>query len=248
MTDGKPAAAGRQRRGGFWLLTALALVALAILIALGNWQVQRLAWKEGLIDAIAERMAGAPLPLEQVEDRFARTRDVDYLPVMANGTFEHGREQHFFATHQGASGYYVYTPLRLGDGRALFVNRGFVPFDRKDAQTRTEGQIAGLVTVTGLARDPLAEKPGGVYENDPAANIFYWKDLEAMTANAGLDRARVLPFFVDSDAAPNPGGLPIGGVTIVNLPNSHLQYAITWYGLAVALVGVWIALVLRRRP
>lgn len=242
--------AGRERTGrrGFWLLTALALAAFAVLIALGNWQVRRLAWKEGLIDRIAERMASAPMPLADVEARFAGTGDVDYLPAMASGTFEHGREQFFFATHQGASGYYVYTPLRLADGRALFVNRGFVPFDRKDPGTREEGQTAGVVTVTGLARNPLAEKPGGVFENDVAANIYYWKDLAAMTAGAGLEPGRVLPFFLDADDAPNPGGLPVGGVTLVSLPNNHLQYAITWYGLAVALAGVWIAFVLRRRP
>ena len=248
MTQNLPDRRGRFARRGFWLLTALVLAVLAILIALGNWQVRRLAWKEGLIDTIAARMASPPLPLADVEARFADTRDVDYLPAMATGTFEHRREQHFFATHQGASGFYVYTPLRLADGRALFVNRGFVPYDRKDSGTREEGQTAGMVTVTGLARDPLEGKPGGVYENDVAQNIFYWKDLEAMTRNAGLDPAAVLPFFLDADETPNPGGLPIGGVTIVNLPNSHLQYAITWYGLAVALAGVWIVFVLRRRP
>ncbi|MFP1631738.1 SURF1 family protein [Zhengella sp. ZM62] len=248
MTDGKPAVAGRHRRGGFWLLTALALVALVILVGLGNWQVRRLAWKEGLIDRIAERMASAPLPLAGVETLFAGTGDVDYLPAMATGTFEHGGEQHFFATHQGSSGYYVYTPLRLADGRVLFVNRGFVPFDRKDPATREAGQTAGVVTVTGLARNPLAEKPGGVYENDLAANIYYWKDLEAMAASAGLDPDKVLPFFLDADDTANPGGLPVGGVTLVNLPNNHLQYAITWYGLAVALAGVWIAFAIRRRP
>ena len=73
-------------------------------------------------------------------------------------------------------------------------------------------------------------------DNDPAKNIFFWKDLDAMAASAGLPRrATVLPFFVDADATPNPGGLPIGGVTTIDLPNNHLQYALTWYGLAAAL-------------
>ncbi len=78
-------------------------------------------------------------------------------------------------------------------------------------------------------------------ENDTAKNVFYWKDLAAMTASAGLDTARTVPLFVDADATPNPGGLPLGGVTQVDLPNNHLQYAVTWYGLAVALAGVLIA-------
>lgn len=248
MTGTSPEAGGPRSARSFWLLTALTLVALAILVSLGNWQVRRLAWKEALIASIAERMASPPVPLAEVEKRFAETGDVDYLPALATGTFEHDREQHFFATHEGAAGYYVYTPLRLSDGRALFVNRGFVPFDRKDPGTRPEGQVAGTVAVSGLARNPLAAKPFSVYDNEPDENIYYWKDLAGMTVHAGMDPEKVLPFFLDADDAPNPGGLPVGGVTIVNLPNSHLQYAITWYGLAVALAGVWIAFVLRRRP
>ena len=96
------------------------------------------------------------------------------------------------------------------------------------------------MTITGLARNPLAEKPSSLLpDNDPAKNIFYWKDLAAM---AGIRRAaagaRVLPFFIDAGAEPaNPGGLPVGGVTIIDLPNNHLQYALTWYGLAAALAA-----------
>ncbi len=95
------------------------------------------------------------------------------------------------------------------------------------------------MTITGLARPPLAAKPSMlVPDNDTAKNVFYWKDLAAMTTSAGLDPARVLSLFVDADATANPGGLPIGGVTQVDLPNNHLQYAVTWYGLALALAGV----------
>ena len=101
------------------------------------------------------------------------------------------------------SGYYVYTPLALDDGRLVFVNRGFVPFDRKDPATRAAGQLAGPQTVPGLAREPLGAKPSSLLpDNDPAANIFYWKDLAAMAATAGLPAgAGVMPFFID--AAPS---------------------------------------------
>lgn len=228
--------------------TVSAAVAFAILLGLGTWQVQRLQWKEGLIAAIGERIASRPSPLGDIERRYQETGDVDYYPVTLDGEFEHDGEQFFFATHNGQSGYYVYTPLLLADGRAALVNRGFVPFDRKDAASRAEGQVHGSVTVTGLARNPLAAKPSwAVPDNDPAANIFYWKDRDAMAVNAGLDPKNVLPFFVDADAAPNPGGLPVGGVTIVSLPNNHLQYALTWYGLAAALAGVFFVWVRRRR-
>ncbi|WP_274629782.1 SURF1 family protein [Arvimicrobium flavum] len=231
-----------------WRSYAVAAVCLAILLALGTWQVERLQWKEGLLATIETRRTSEPLSLPEVEARFAETADVDYQPVRVAGAFLHDREQHFLATWKGGAGFYVYTPLELADGHVALVNRGFVPYDRKEAATRTEGQVAGEVTVTGLARNPLSGKPSSlVPDNEPAKNVFYWKDLTAMAANAGLDPTKVVPFFIDADATPNPGGLPEGGVTMFDLPNNHLQYAVTWYGLAGALVAVFGVLAWRRR-
>jgi surfeit locus 1 family protein len=223
-----------------WLAVALGGILIVILLGLGTWQVQRLHWKEALLATIAERTHAEPLSLKEVELKFGETGDIDYTPVVATGEFLHDAERHFFATWQGKSGYYVYTPLRLESGRVVFVNRGFVPFDKKNPEKRQQGQVAGIQTVRGLARNPLPGKPSIMLpDNDPDKNIFYWKDLRAMAILSGLDVDRgVLPFFVDADARPNPGGLPRGGVTIIDLPNNHLQYAITWYGLAAALAGV----------
>lgn len=228
---------------------AAVLVALAILLSLGTWQVQRLAWKEGLIATIAERRVAPPVSVSEIEAMPGVGKDIEYRTVSAEGSFDHTKERHFLATHAGQSGFYVYTPLTLADGRALFVNRGFVPYGRKDAATRGEGQVEGMVTVTGLARTRLEEKPSSlVPDNDPAKNVFYWKDLDAFAASTGIDKARVVPFFIDADAKPNPGGLPVGAVTQTDLPNSHLQYAITWYGLALALTLVSGFYLLRRKP
>ena len=232
------------------LLALLAgLVALAILLALGTWQVQRLAWKEGLIATIAQRSSSAPQPLSAIEAVFADKGDVDYTPVEASGRFLNLAESHFFATWEGASGYFVYTPFLLDDGRAVLVNRGFVPFDRKEPSTRPQGQIEGRIDIVGMARNPLAEKPSSlVPDNDLAGNIFYWKDISAMAARSGLPAgAQVLPFFIDLARTDVPGGLPIGGVTMIDLPNNHLQYAMTWYGLAAALVGVYAVWFIRWR-
>ena len=234
-----------------WATLILGGILFMILIGLGTWQVQRLHWKQDLLATIDARTHAEPLSLNEVELQYGRTGDVDYTPVTATGEFMHDAERHFFATWQGASGYYVYTPLRLETGRVVFVNRGFVPFDQKDPKTRQQGQVTGLQTVEGLARNPLPGKPSMmVPDNDPDKNIFYWKDLRAMAILSDLDVDRgVLPFFIDADARPNPGGLPRGGVTMINLPNSHLQYAITWYGLAAALAGVMGVMLYRRsRP
>ncbi len=241
----KPA---RRGRGRSLIAAGLGLAGIAILLALGTWQVQRLHWKEGLLQTIDRRMHSEPLPLAEVERRFAAEGDVAYVPVTARGVFFHAGERHFFTTWQGRSGFDVLTPLKLDDGRYVLVNRGFVPYDMKDPARRMQGQVAGEVTVTGLARDPLLEKPSSMLpDNDLAKNVFYWKDRDAMAASAGLPAGyRLVPILIDADAAPNPGGLPIGGVTIVDLPNSHLQYAVTWYGLAAALAGVLVFAL--RRP
>jgi surfeit locus 1 family protein len=228
------------------LVGVLVLAAMALLLALGTWQVERMAWKEALLERITSQLAQPPVPLATVEGALAAGEPIEYRPVSLTGTFLHDRERHFFATYEGQSGFYIYTPLRLPDGRVMFVNRGFVPYDRKEASARPEGQVPGEVTVTGLARERLEDKPSWlVPTNDPAKNIFYWKDLDAMAASADLGQPP-LPFFVDADNTPSLGGLPIGGVTIIDLPNNHLQYAVTWYGLAVALAGICIALWLRR--
>jgi surfeit locus 1 family protein len=240
--------AGRDAKGFPWVLSIATLVALAILLSLGTWQVRRLAWKEGLIATIDSRVNASPVPLAEVERTAASGGDFEYRPVATSGTYLHAKEQFFFATHEGQSGWFVYTPLQMADGRAVLVNRGFVPYDRKSPETRQDGQIGGEIEVVGLARSAPAGKPSWlVPDNQPDENVFYWKDLAAMTANAGLDPQIVVPFFIDAQRSDVPGGYPIGGVTIVELPNNHLQYAVTWYGLAAALLGVYVGMLLRRR-
>lgn len=244
--------AGAARGGWGWrqvVFLAAAMVALAILLGLGTWQVQRLGWKEDLIATIEQRVSADPRPLAEIEQLLASEGDVNYWPVTVEGTFRHAGERHFFATHEGKSGYYVYTPLELQDGRLLFINRGFVPFDLKDASKRQAGQVEGVVRLSGLARNELDGKPSMmVPDNDPAKNVFYWKDLQTMAATSGGGQPEnYLRFFVDADDAPNPGGLPVGGVTMISLPNSHLEYAITWYSLAAVLVGVVAVWLVRQR-
>jgi surfeit locus 1 family protein len=151
--NGTMLASGRRR--GLVLMLVLGTIAFALLIALGSWQVQRLYWKEELVAQIAERTQSQPLPLSEMEVKYRATGDVDYWPVRLSGTFMHEGERHFFATWEGQSGFYVYTPLKLDDGRFALVNRGFVPYDFKDAARRPVGQVSGPVSVVGLARNPL---------------------------------------------------------------------------------------------
>ena len=134
--------------------------------------------------------------------------------------------------------------MRLDDGNRIIVNRGFVPLDRREPVTRLDGQIRERVTVTGLMRAP-EERNWFTPADDPAKRIWYTRDTPSIAR--ALDIANVAPFAIDADEAPVPGGLPQGGATQINVPNNHLSYALTWYGLAATLAGVFGVFVWRRR-
>jgi len=228
--------------------TVLALIGLVILISLGNWQMQRLDWKQGLTGAIAERVDAPPVPLSVVEWRSAEGGDVEYTRVTAEGQFLHDREMHLYALdHAQGPGWHIVTPLRHSDGTITLVNRGYVPHALKDPQSRQQGQIPGDARVVGLVRVPA---PQGMFvpANDPQRNIWYWRDVKAMAGVAAPDNpSAVRAYIIDAQAEPaNPGGWPKGGTTLLELPNRHLEYALTWYGLAGALIAVFLAFAVNR--
>jgi len=226
------------------------LAGVAMLVALGVWQLHRLAWKEALIARVAARTEApaVPAPAEADWPHVTAERD-EYRRVTVTGTFRHDREALCYALLSDARGkfsgpgYWVLTPLQLAGGATVLVDRGFVPLERADAATRREGQAAGTVTVTGLLRLPEG-RSWFTPADDPSRGIFQERDPAAIAKAYGLLRAA--PFFIDADAAPNPGGLPQGGETRLVFPNNHLSYAITWFGLALALIAVFIAFVLKQ--
>ena len=226
-------AARRSLRPLLWP-TVVAAGAFLVLLGLGTWQLDRRAWKTGLIAARQAALAAAPVALpETIADPAA----LEFHRVWVAGRFRHDRELHLAGRYyRDQPGYQVITPLVLDDGSAVLVNRGFVPLAAKDPARRAAGQVAGTARIEGVVR--LSGAPGWFTpDNDPAANLWFYPDLARMAAVAGL--ARVRPVFVEAGPAPNPGGLPIGGQTQADLPNDHLQYAITWYSLAAALAVIY---------
>ena len=218
------------------LLAAFCLLLAIGFAALGVWQMERRAWKLQLIERVEARVRAAPVPLPR---RAEWSADQSYRRVRATGRFLHHRETLVQALTARGAGWWVLTPLRTADG-TLLVNRGFVPADRREPRSRAEGQVAAAVTITGLLR---ATEPGGGFlrRNDAAANRWYSRDVAAIARARGI--ADVAPFFLDADAKPNPGGLPIGGLTVVSFPNNHLVYALTWFALTgLSMVGVALAL------
>ena len=217
--------------------TLLTIPVVLVCAALGGWQLQRLEWKQALIAQRESAVTGAPVALPQT---LAEARALEFHAVADDGVFLNDKEIHLGVIGpKGAAGFDVLTPLREPGGRVVFVNRGFVPTDLKDPAKRAAGQPAGTVRVAGRLRVPPDAKPGWfVPDNRADINYWFWVDLPAIGAAADL--GNVAPFTIDADAGPNPGGWPKGGVTPLVLPNDHLQYAITWFSLAVAALVIYL--------
>jgi len=223
--------------------TLFTVPGVLILLALGVWQVQRLHWKEGLIARRDAAVATAPIaPPRSIDE----ARGLEFHPIVAEGVFRNDKELLLAASSDsGQSGYQVVTPLVMTDGRTMLVNRGFIPLDLKDPAKRAAGELPGRQRIVGLLRLSPAAKPSFFLpENRPDLNLWFWIDLPAMAKAAGITDP--VPFYIDADKTPNPGGWPQGGQTLTDLPNNHLQYAITWYSLALALIVIYIRFARRR--
>ena len=220
------------------LLFVLCCVGLALCATLGAWQVERRIWKLGLIARVEARVHAAPVatPIPAAWTSL-QPEDVEYRRVKAIGALRHDKETLVDALTERGAGYWVVTPL-VGAGTTILINRGFVPRDRANARTRSAGQVAGPVAVTGLLR--LTEPRGRfLRRNRPSEERWYSRDVAAIANARGLNS--VAPFFIDADATTNPGGLPIGGLTVIRFRNTHLIYALTWFCLAaLSLAGLVI--------
>lgn len=224
----------RTRRAAF---AAAALIAAMALAALGVWQLERRVWKHELIAAVDARIAAAPVaaPGPDAWPGIDAKRDA-YRRVTATGVFRDDRETLVQAVTDRGAGFWVLTPLET-PGFTLLVNRGFVPTNRRDPETRAAGNVAGTAAVTGLLR---MTEPGGAFlrTNDPTAGRWYSRDVAEIAKARGL--ARTAPYFVDADAKPNPGGYPVGGLTVVQFRDHHMVYALTWFALcALSLFFAW---------
>lgn len=209
-------------------LLALCAVATLVFTALGLWQLERRAWKLDLIARVDARVGAAPMALPPRPQWSAlATAAGEYRRVRLAGTFAHDKETLVDALTRLGSGYWVVTPLRTEEG-AVLINRGFVPREQRAPSSRVAGQVQGLVVVTGLLR--LSEPDGRFLRpNEPSADRWFSRDVAAIARARGV--ANPAPFFVDADAAPIPGGSPVGGLTVVAFRNTHLIYALTWFGL-----------------
>jgi len=235
--------ATRRFRPTFWA-TFWAAIGVALLLGLSVWQLQRLEWKEALLAERHERPAMPALRQDELS-AIADPAAFEFRLVHVTGTFDHAHEMPLLArSMNGNVGVQIVTPFTLENGTTILINRGWVPQDHADPATRPEGLVEGPVTIEALVRKP-GEPNWLVPDNEPATNRWFWMDLPAMRAAAGLapDGA---PFYLEEREGQHPGEFPIGGQTRLDLPNDHLQYAITWFLLAIALGVIWFVYHWRR--
>ena len=241
-------------RGGVIGATAFAVAGVAILTGLGIWQLERKVWKENLIATLDTRLARAPAALPPAANWPQLNEAADeYRRVSFPAEFLAGQEALVYSAGSSfrpdvqGPGYWVFAPARLPGGGIVLVDRGFVPADRKDPASRPQGEPHGTIDVVGVMRWPETR---GMFTpaDDPKTNVWYLRDPAAMAAAKKWDSAA--PFYIEQEAPVPPGGWPKPGKLVVSLPDNHLQYAITWFGLALGLAGVygvWLKGRLRRQ-
>ena len=239
-----------KREPGIVLATVFAVIGVAILIGLGVWQLERKTWKENLIAAITARV---DQPAEQLPARgnWARLNagTDEYRRVTFRGEFLKRPAALVYTAGSAlrpdvsGAGYWVFAPARLADGGVIAVNRGFVPYDRKDVATHVQGEPEGMSDIVGFMRWP---ETAGLFTpaHESNDNVWYLRDPQAMAQAENW--GTVAPFYIDQESPVPPGGLPKPGKIEVSLPDNHLQYAITWFGLALGLTGVYALWLVRR--
>ena len=227
---------GRRRRAPAFPIgvTLVALFFFAGFCALGAWQVQRLGWKRDLIARVDARIHALPVSAPR-----AASRADEYRRVRVSGHFLHNKAALVQAVTVRGAGFWVLTPLVTGRGFTLIVNRGFVqPENRKDyARPQGEVHVAGLLRLS---------EPGGGFlrSNDPAADRWYSRDVAAIAHARGI-KGPLANYFIDTEAS--PGRLPVGGLTVIQFPNNHLQYAVTWFVLAAMVAGAYMFVMRQER-
>ena len=225
-------------------LTVAVAVALAILVGLGTWQLQRLHWKQGVLARIAALQASPARPIGPVLDELAERADADFTRVTATcpglGTAPF---LELYSVRDGQAGSRLISACKVASGRyaAILVDRGFVA-DTISARPPVAASESPVI-ITGVLRVP---EHGNAFSPPNTPGRWYVRDVPAMAA--ALKAAQPAPLFLMAETSSNPEWKALNPAPLPSdIPNRHLEYALTWYGLAGALLGVYAAMLLRRR-
>ncbi len=229
-------------RPNLLLISIFALASLVVLVGLGSWQLQRLAWKEDLIERINARLKQAPVALEEALERRSAGENVDFLRVKLRGTYDHAKGQYFYALSKNEFGWRMLTPMTPASGQPLLIDRGFLPDPQKPLAVPAS---EAPVEVIGALRLDYLPKETFTPDNDLNTNSWFWFDLNALRQATTLSELR--PIVIQLDTPDHSGQWPFATALSPNLPNKHFGYALTWFGLAITLLGVYIAFIVQER-
>ncbi len=230
------------------VLTIFVLAGLAMLVSLGAWQLKRLDWKQGLIAKIEARAEAPPMALEKAIARADAGEDMEYAPVRFSGRLRPSLEAHLFGSYEGAAGIYYFAAVKPeGSDPLVYVNFGFVPQSVLKSSTETP-QYRSMANseITGLLRyrEELSP-PASWFQSAEQSSDGLWFVRDPLRF---AEAAQIVasPYYVDSFVR-DGGPWPKGGTTRVDFRNAHLDYALTWFGLAIVLFGVWLTFSLPKR-
>lgn len=216
--------------------TLFTIPALIVLLCLGSWQVKRLLWKNNLVAEISQRVALAPVDIENGKIDLESTK---YRKVKISGHFLHDKEIHLFTGAKelrGDPGYNIFTPLEGKDGKVILVDRGWVPANKKDSKTRPDSLLKGEISIVGMLHEG-EKKATFTPQNDIAKNLWFWVDIPAIAGFTGKELDNVYVRAIVGDDVNND--LPMPGKATIELRNDHLQYAIIWHSFAIILVVIY---------
>jgi surfeit locus 1 family protein len=216
--------------------TIITFFAFILLITLGSWQVKRLFWKNELLHSLEKQLS---IPAEELESVKLDINESKYRKVKVRGEFIHSKEIYVYngsRSSRSEQGYLIFTPFKLQNNGYVLINRGWIPAAKKSHATRLETLIDGDTQVEGYLM-PGERKTFLNPANNPEKNIWFWIDLDEMRNYTELE----LPdFYIMQTKNKEKGVLPIGNdLSVKNVRNNHLQYAITWYSLAIALLVIF---------
>ena len=235
------------------------LITVGILVKLGFWQLEQKQRKEAIITRIEQRAGTEPLVIN-VKELAAQNKsvdDLDYTSVTLTGRFLHDSEIAIFTNREMGSGqfagpgYDILTLFKDKTGGLILVNRGFVPQDFRHSKSRLSGQVQGDIKITGLIRKPerhsyvdVSDRPdrGEFAVRDPKIIVEFKLTHEQKQLEAPV----ISDFYIDLRAPAPEGSLPSPNKTNVNIPNRHLEYVITWWGLALVFTGMFGVFVRQR--
>jgi len=224
-------------------LTVFSLAALAVLVALGTWQLKRLEWKRALMAQIEARIGAEPISFEEALVRARAGEEMEYTPVRLSGAFCLAMEERVFGAYDGEAGAYVFAPLKTASGGYIYVNRGFTSQDAAlAAPARNAEAIENVEGYFRYAERPTPPASWFRPQEKSADGFWFVRDPEKFAAAAGL----AAPGYYIDQFAVEGRPRPKGGATRLEFPNRHLEYALTWFGLGAALIGIWVTFSLQK--